>query len=424
LEAASLAEASRVFNASLKLREVLPNIVEMALKLLGNTALVFIVRENTDLIYPVSFLSSVSAPPGMPEPQPVKNSPPVKVGLTLVGKVVQTGTPIFINHNADTPRIAPFIREMDGVDDIICVPLKVRGRIIGALVTYNMTFNGHIKPNLTLEDRHISLAQALADRAAVAIANSQMYEAERREQRAKDEFLSLIAHELKTPLTALKGYNRLLGKQVEEKDTEPQKLKESLQHYSGVMDNQLERLQTLVEDLTSISLIETNQLELHTRPADIVPIIKNQVAEMEKVLKSARLPRMIHQFELRSQPTSVMGIVDVPAFERVIHSLLSNAVKFSPKGGTIRMRVQQVVDEVLFTIQDEGLGISIEEQGLIFQRFYKASSAAARANGLGLGLYISQGLMKAMGGRIEVESEEGGGSVFTVALRAVPTKPQ
>jgi signal transduction histidine kinase len=287
-----------------------------------------------------------------------------------------------------------------------------------------MTFNGHIKPALPLEDRHISLAQALADRAAVAIANSQMYEAERREQRAKDEFLSLIAHELKTPLTALMGYNRLLGKQVEEKNTEPQKLKESLQHYSGVMDNQLERLQTLVEDLTSISLIETNQLELHTRPADIVPIIKNQISEMEKLLKSARLPRMIHQFELRAQPTPVLGIVDVPAFERVIYSLLNNAVKFSPKGGTIRMRVQQVVDEVLFTIQDEGLGISIEEQGLIFERFYKASSAAARANGLGLGLYISQGLMKAMGGRIEVESEEGGGSVFTVALRAVTNKAQ
>jgi signal transduction histidine kinase len=247
-----------------------------------------------------------------------------------------------------------------------------------------------------------------------------MYEAEKLAQRAKDEFLALIAHELRTPVTSLKGYNRLLAKRLDEQEQEGidiGKTVENLRHYAEVMGAQVDRLQFLIEDLTSISEIETNQLELHKRPTDIAALVRNKVTDLERQIKAARLPRVIHQFEVRSNPNIVTAEVDPGAYERVIQAVLNNAVKFSPKGGLIRVRIQQVLDEVTVTVQDEGVGIKPEDQLKIFERFYKADNSPARANGMGLGLYISQGLMRAMDGHIEVESEEGRGSTFTISLR-------
>jgi signal transduction histidine kinase len=413
-----LAEASRLFNTSLKVRDVVPNVVTVATNMLANTAVVYILRENTDQLHPIGYISQLPQPPGMPEYSAVKHGKPIKVGQTAIGKVVQTGTPILLRES-DLKRTPLFLRAEDGVESFLCVPLRVRGRIIGALVCYNVTFHQIIQV-VTMEERHVAVAQALADRAAIAIENAQMYEAEIREQSSKDEFLSLVAHELRTPITSIKGYNRLIIKRLEETDgLEPGQynLMDSLRHYTGAMDTQVERLHVLIEDLTRISEIETDRVELHKRPAELVTLVRNKVAEMEKQLKAARLPRVMHSFEIRAYPDLITAEVDIAAFERVVFSILSNAVKFSPKGGIIKIRIQQALDEVTVSVQDEGVGISPDDRLKIFERFYKSTNHGSRANGLGLGLYISQGLMKAMGGRIEVESEEGNGSTFTIFVR-------
>jgi len=418
-EAQMLAEASRLFNTSLKVRNVVPNVVTVATNMLANTAVVYILRENTDQLYPIGYISQLPQPPDMPEYSAVKHGKPMKVGQTAIGKVVQTGTPILMRE-ADLRKTPLFLRAEDGVESFLCVPLRVRGRIIGALASYNVTFHQKNIQLSTLEERHVAVAQALADRAAIAIENAQMYEAEIREQSSKDEFLSLVAHELRTPITSIKGYNRLIIKRLEETEgLEPGQynLMDSLRHYTGAMDTQVERLHVLIEDLTRISEIETERVELHKRSIDLVSVVRNKVAEMEKQLKAARLPRVMHSFEIRAYPDLIMAEVDVAAFERVVFSILGNAVKFSPKGGAIKIRIQQALDEVTVSVQDEGVGISADDRLKIFERFYKSTNHGSRANGLGLGLYISQGLMKAMGGRIEVESEEGNGSTFTIFVR-------
>jgi signal transduction histidine kinase len=420
-EAEMLAEASRVLSSSLKLREVLSVIGEMSTRMVGNTSVVFIVRENTDQIFPIGYYSKETPPPELPEYIPTKNSEPVRIGQTIVGKVVQNATAMFIKDNTDWSRIAPFIRDVEHVNSLLCVPLKVRSKVIGALAIYNITYqNPEIKVT-PIEDRHVTLLQQLAERAANAIENARNYEAERLALQEKDRFLTLISHELKTPLTSLLGYNRLVNKRLEEESLEKidlNKLIESLRHYNGVMEGQLDRLQTLVEDLTSISDIETNKLELHKRPVDLIPIIRNKINEAEQLAKQVRMPRPVHHFELRTNPAVVIGDVDIPAFERVLSSLLSNAVKYSPRGGLIKVKVQQALEEITIAVQDEGVGIPEKDLPHLFERFFKANNSPSKANGLGLGLYISENFIKAMGGRIEVQSEEGKGSNLTIYLRA------
>jgi signal transduction histidine kinase len=424
LEASHLAEASRLFNSSLKLRDVLDSITTSTIKLLGNAALVLIVRENTDLIYPIAFSTDAIPPDKISEPSPVKPTNAIKVGQTAIGKVVQSGTPVFLENKADILRL-PLLREVEGVEGFICVPLKARSKIIGALATYNITYQQRLIPARKLEARHLELASGLADRAAIAIDNSQAYMAEKREQQAKTQFMTYISHELRTPLTTLLGYQQLINKRLSSEngpETDFNRMIEILRQFSRNMDSQLSRLNNLVQDLTSISEIDGQQLVLQKQVVDIVPLVRAKLAETENVVKNVNTARGSFSFEFRTSPNAVNAEVDVEAFERVLQSLLSNAVKFSPRGGLIKVRIQLALDEITVSIQDEGIGIPLEDQMHIFERFYKAGSSNSRASGLGLGLYISQGLMNAMGGRIEVESDEGNGSTFTIYLRGLPSQ--
>lgn len=423
-ESSRLAEAGQAFNSSLRLRDVLQHIATASMRLLGNTVMLFIASEGTPFATPILWDSEQAVPDGLTLTSPLRTTRPVAPGEGAIGKTLQSGVPFYLTDWRDIMKTAPFIRPEEQVNSLICVPLKAYSKTIGVLATYQVSYG---LPNIeSLQKRHISLAMQLADRAAIAIQNARLYEAEKREKRAKDEFLSLISHELRTPLTSIKGYNHLLGKKLDLPipllPQEQTRVGEGLRHYTQVMGGQIERLQSLIEDLTSISQIETGQIEINLVQTELVSLVRAQIEQMEAQFKLARQPRIRHQFELKALPQQIPALVDPEALNRVIHNLLSNAVKFSPKGGTIRVRVQQGSDELYIMIQDEGEGIVPELQERIFERFYKTNASANRANGLGLGLYISKHLVEAMQGRIKVESVESVGSTFTISLPR-PPKP-
>jgi signal transduction histidine kinase len=417
-EANLLAEAGRIFNSTLRLREVLNEVVRVASTVAGNDALIYIIKEGSDLAYPVSFYSE--------NPQslsPLKENNAIKLGQGAVGKSLQSGIPAVLKGQPDL-KVVPFLKPDLKVNGLICVPLKARRQIIGALVCYQTLPKD--RKHRPLNQTQVAIFQALADRAATAIENSRMYEAEQREQRAKDEFLSFISHELRTPLTSLKGFSNILVKRITEAqygDAESfGALIDSLRHHTKIMDGQVERLHLLIENLTSISNIETGRLNLKIRPTEVVAIIQKQVAEFEAQTRTVRLPRTSYHFEVKASPARISAAVDPMAFERIIHNILSNSIKFSPRGGHIKIKVQESLKDVVISIRDEGIGISNDEQDRIFHRFYKVSTAQGRANGLGLGLYITKGLVEAMEGHIEVESSQGSGATFIVYLkRIMPT---
>jgi signal transduction histidine kinase len=414
-EASLLAEAGRIFNSTLRLREVLNEVVKVASNVASNSALIYIIKEGTDLAYPISYFAENPV-----TPTPVKENNVVKIGQGAVGKSLQSGIPAVLKGQPDV-KVVPFIKPEQKVNGLICVPLKARRQIIGALVCYQTEPKD--RKHRPLTQQYVAIFQALADRAATAIENARMYEAEQREQHSKDEFLSFISHELRTPVTSLKGFSNILVKRINDAqyaDKEAfEQLVDSLRHHTKIMDGQVERLHSLIENLTSISNIETGRLNLKVRPIEVVSIIQKKIAEFEEQTRTVRLPRNSFRFEIRAIPAQIPAEVDAVAFERVIQNLISNAIKFSPRGGNIKIRVQESLKDVIISIHDEGVGISSEEQNKIFQRFYKGNTPQGRANGLGLGLYITQGMVEAMGGHIEVESREGQGSTFTVYLKRI-----
>ena len=418
-EAALLAEAGRIFNSSLKTRDVLNWVVRTVGGCLGNSALVYIIQEGSDAAHPVAFYSSAAQNGEIKVVSPVKQNLPVKLGSGPIGKSMQTGVSFLLREPSEILKSIAFLTKDDGVNSLICVPLKTRGRIIGTLLAYMITYGASDK---SIEEDQLGLAQALADRAAVAIENARMYEAEKREQRVKDEFLTLVSHELNTPLTNMKGYNHLLAKRLEESSPrgpngKPNRAIENLRQFTNIIGSQIDRLQYLVTDLARISQIESGQLELHMLPRPLLPLIQEEVAQVEEQLKTPGGPPVRHKFDVVARKNNLSAEVDPAVFSRIMHNLLTNAVKFSPNGGTIRVDLMLGPSQtVKVAVTDTGIGISDQDLPHVFERFYKASSQPGRANGLGLGLFISRNLALAMHGQLIVTSEEGKGSTFMLLL--------
>ncbi len=421
-EAARLAEVGTIFNASLRTGEVLNRVVRATGEMVGNTSLVYIIQEQTDEANPVAFYSRAAIGGQVRLTSPVKTGKPLKLGGGVVGKALQNGVPFIMLDNAEILRSIPFVAEQDGVNSLICVPLKSRGRIIGVLITYQVTY-GQSMP--TFSDEQMTLAQALADRAAPAIENARLYEAEKREQRVKDEFLTLVSHELNTPLTNIKGFNHLLTKKLEEamrraSPEQPTRAMEGLRHYTDVIGSQIDRLQTLIADLSKIPLIETGQLILNLESIELMPFVEELVAETRQNLQSRPENAAAFNFTVVQRKPNLTVWADRAALTRIIQNLLSNAVKFSPSGGLIKLDISESGSGVVkLVMTDPGLGISDHDLPHIFERFYKTSSHPGRANGLGIGLYISRSLAEAMQGQLTANSNEGRGSVFTLRLPTV-----
>jgi signal transduction histidine kinase len=223
---------------------------------------------------------------------------------------------------------------------------------------------------------------------------------------AKDKFLSIVSHELKTPLTSLKGMTQLLRRQVGRAEAT---------EVVGVglvdMERSIRRMEVLVNDLLDSSLIETNMFVLHRKRCDLVELCRHLIDEYT----AGAGPSLT--FEIPGDPIEVE--VDVNRISQVIINLLSNARKYSPKGSPITMTLQQAGYETMLSVRDMGVGIPEEMLPHIFDQFYRVPSIEVQNGphvGLGLGLYISRKIVERHGGHIDVQSVPEQGSTFTVIL--------
>ena len=222
------------------------------------------------------------------------------------------------------------------------------------------------------------------------------------EQR-KDEFMSMASHELKTPITSLKGYTQLLKMRLEK-----QSLPESLAMLDR-MDKQLTRLTHLVIDFMDVSKIQAGQLAYVKEPIDIDALLHDIADTMQHI--SATHTITIHG----AAHTPIVG--DSDRLGQVFTNLLSNAIKYSPQATNVDISIVATLDTVTVSIRDYGIGIPPEQQQKIFERFYRVSDVHDKTfSGSGLGLYICSEIVKRHGGRLWVESARGEGSTFFVAL--------
>ena len=223
-------------------------------------------------------------------------------------------------------------------------------------------------------------------------------------ERLKDEFLSTAAHELRTPLTSIQGFSEILMT----RDLDETRRK----NYLRTINEQSTQLAQIIDDLLDISRLQAGRtLEIKHEPVDMGSL----VAEMVQPFITTS-PR--HHFEFDSLLGSPAVLGDRFRLGQVVRNLLSNAVKYSPAGGAITIRGKLVPGYFEVSVQDEGIGMTPEQQAHLFERFYRADPGSSAIGGTGLGLTICKLIVEEHGGRMWAESEAGVGSkfIFTVPL--------
>jgi two-component system phosphate regulon sensor histidine kinase PhoR len=233
----------------------------------------------------------------------------------------------------------------------------------------------------------------------------------RRLERVRRDFVANVSHELKTPLTAIRGFAETL---LEGAIGDP----ENSRRFLGIIRDHSVRLGQLTDDLLKLSRIEAGKLDLELQPVEIPELIGSC---LETTRLKAEPRRLALSVETSPDLPRVLG--DRHLLQDVLQNLLDNAVQYTASGGSITLRASPFRDgaEVRIDVRDTGIGIPLSDQKRIFERFYRVDPARSRAvGGTGLGLAIAKHLAEAHGGRIEVESELGRGSVFSLYLPALP----
>lgn len=233
-------------------------------------------------------------------------------------------------------------------------------------------------------------------------------ERERKEQlteldRLKSQFFANLSHEFRTPLTLILGQNQSLQADIDDP---------RLDAKFDMVDRNGRRLLELVNQVLDLSKLESGRMELALQTFDLLPFLKNLLFSFESLADQKR-----QQLIFQSQEDSLLMVADPAKLERVFFNLLSNAVKFTPEGGSITVKLQMMAHRVHVGVLDTGVGISAEQQGQVFDRFYQAQGGANQpAPGTGIGLALAKELVELHRGQIELRSQVGQGSEFWVNL--------
>ena len=223
-------------------------------------------------------------------------------------------------------------------------------------------------------------------------------------EQIKDEFIAMAAHELRTPMAAVKGYAEMLQRNSTGQNGAP--LDEWQLEALDSIDLATTRLVDLTNDLLDVSRLQANRLELHREPHDLVALVK-------RVVKRFQITTQKHHIITRSPQEYVVSSIDAPRMEQIVGNLLSNAIKYSPNGGDILATVEadEQAGVARVSIRDSGIGIPQEQQERMFARFARAENARELGiGGTGLGLYLCRELLAQLDGRIWFESQEGAGT--------------
>ncbi|MFW6115864.1 MAG: ATP-binding protein [Chloroflexota bacterium] len=220
----------------------------------------------------------------------------------------------------------------------------------------------------------------------------------------KSTFVSVISHELKTPVALIQGYAETLLRKDARWD--PRTRQESLE----VILEESDRLNHLIDNLLDASRLEAGKLPLELEPTALDTLAKRAAERL-------RTQTDVHDIQVDFPPDFPVVRGDPTRLEQVLNNLLSNAIKYSPEGGRIDVKGRSTTDEVIVTVADQGMGIPFEEQPHIFESFFRGSREyQQQTSGAGLGLYLAQAIVEAHGGRIWVESDPGEGAAFSFAL--------
>jgi signal transduction histidine kinase/CheY-like chemotaxis protein len=228
---------------------------------------------------------------------------------------------------------------------------------------------------------------------------------------AKSDFLASMSHELRTPLSAILGFSELMRQEPRDGDsvTVPVDWIEHI-HRGG------EHLLTLINDVLDLAKVEAGRLDLRPEPFDLGTAVAESLNGLRPLGERKHL-------ELSGSVADIAVVADRGRFRQMLYNLLSNAIKYTPDGGSVRVEAAEAHGEVRISVVDTGVGIAPEDLGAVFEEFRQVGDPRERQSGTGLGLALTRRLVEAHGGRVEVESERGKGSRFTLVLPALEVTP-
>lgn len=294
------------------------------------------------------------------------------------------------------------------LDQLLAAPLRAGERLLGFLAAFKTVGSTPFRPS---DQDFLTI---LAGQGAVALENAKLFEhvqkasVELQElERLKSNFVTLIAHEFRTPLSLILGYASILSEEIQDS---------RLKSFAEIIVHNAKRLSSLLQDMLDFKRLERKATSIQLEPIFLPELVERVVENYRPIIQDK-------SFEVTVDiPPEVQKVQADPAkLEVVLSNLLSNAVKFTPAGGKITVGAK-LMDRPYMFVKDTGIGIPPEEREKIFHSFYQIGEPGKESKGLGLGLYIAKELVTMWGGRIWVESEVGKGSTFWFTLPVVEGK--
>jgi PAS domain S-box-containing protein len=278
------------------------------------------------------------------------------------------------------------------------VPLQARGRTVGVLSFVTAASGRHY------DARDLALAEELARRASIALENARLYEELRAVDRRKDEFLATLAHELRNPLAPIRNGFEIIR-------TSPERAVR--ERAREMMERQFGQLVRLVDDLLDVSRITQGKLVLRREPVSLAAVVASAVEIARPTIEAAG-----HELTLEQSADSIWVNADAARLSQVIGNLLTNAGKYTDRGGRIQLAATGRESEAIVSVRDNGIGIAADHLPHLFQMFSQVAPALDRSQGgLGIGLALVKGLVEMHGGRVEARSDGvGRGSEFIVTI--------
>ena len=326
-----------------------------------------------------------------------------KVCEGIVGWVAEHGEPVLANDVSLDSRF--LAHQYHNTNSELALPIVTEDQVVGVLNVEDTSL-------YAFDDTDVLVLETLCDQIGSALHNARLFDEIKRTNdrlveldRLKTDFVGIVSHDFRTPLSTI----MLAAKSLLRKEVNPDRLRE----YLNIIVDQAGRLSLLAEDTLSIAKIESGQLSYQFKIVNVEGIIQEAVS-MVKI--TAR-----HSFNSSIDMSCSYVRGDQNKLRQVLQNLISNAVKYSPAGGQIQVSVlpsEEVQDEVLFSVSDEGLGIPEEYVGKLFQKYARVDTGeAGKIKGTGLGLWICREIIKAHGGKIWVDSDVGKGSAFRFTVK-------
>jgi signal transduction histidine kinase len=326
---------------------------------------------------------------------------------SLAGTVFRTATPLVSNDAANDGWIGAELRERLGIDNIMVVPLTSGHQSLGVLVVINSEQG-------QFDEEDLRFTSLLGHRVGSVIELSRSRERERalvhklrESDRTKSDFVSILAHELKGPMTTVVGFGQMLHEHWATLDDEKRT------QFIGIVRRETQRLAHMVSDLLDVSRMESGNLRYEFEPMSLTDLVESVVTVHASIADS-------HELEVDLDASLPKVIGDKDRLRQVVINLLTNASRYSPEGTPIRVTAAASEQDgkrmVGVSVADQGIGIAPGDEDRIFSKFAMLAKPAWTKKGTGLGLFITKAICDAHGGRVWVDSKVGEGSTFTFTV--------